>query len=235
MIGHRGGVVDSTYTENSIKALTAAYEKGYHMVEIDVRLTKDSQLVIHHNADFKTYYNVNSRVQELTWDQIKNLQSERDGSRPILFEDALKYCKGRLQIMLDNKITGNDTATFKRIENLLSKYGLLDSALIIGTTETRSYFAGKAKVGFSMNALKKLMDQGTLDASRYYLFDHGNVLTEEDVRWAQKNNILVVPSVNKFHYRNIPYMDGAGRDISNLKKWGVQYFQIDSEFDQWLR
>ena len=235
LIGHRGGVIDSTNTENSMAGLVAASNRGYYMVEVDVRLTKDSQLIIQHNADLNTYYHVNKNTQQLTWEEIRVLKSDRDGSQPILFEDALKYCQGRLQIMLDNKITGNDIVSFKKMEDLLRKYGLLENALIIGTDQTRVYFNGKARTGYSLKALKQLQSQNQLDPARYYLFEHGNVLTESDVRWAQSNNILVVPSVNSFHYRDVPFMVGAKRDIENLKKWGVEYYQIDSEFDQWLK
>lgn len=107
LIGHRGGVVDSSYTENSMPALETAVKRGYYMVETDVRLTKDNQLI------------------------------------------------------------------------------------------------------------------ATTAACRY--------------NRAQQNNILVVPSINKFHYTDIPYMQDADRDITQLKKWGVEFYQIDSEFDKWLR
>jgi len=235
LIGHRGGVVDSTYTENSTTAMKAAYRRGYHMIEVDVRLSKDSQLIMHHNPDFVKYYHLNRRTQELDWKDIKELESDRDGVKPVLLEDALKYCSGRLQVMIDNKITGNDTASFRKIEQLLSKYHLLEYALFIGTTETRNYFTGKAKVGCPMAELKELQNKKQLNPDLYYLFEHGNVLTEADVRWAQQNKILVVPSINKFHYTNIGYMEGGKRDIANLRKWGVELYQIDSEYDQFLK
>lgn len=53
LIAHRGGVVDSLTAENSMQALQQAVQKGYWMVEVDLRLTKDSILVTHHDRDFK--------------------------------------------------------------------------------------------------------------------------------------------------------------------------------------
>ena len=235
VIGHRGGVVDSSFTENSLPALQAAVRRGYYMVEIDVRLSKDSQLIAQHDAYFNRYYHVNRSAQQLNWDSIRILKSDRDNSSPLLFEDVLKFCKGILEIMLDNKITGNDTVSFRRIELLMKKYGLLENALIIGTNETRNYFTGRAKTGYSFSALQKMKENPGFNASLYFLFDHGNVLTQESVNWAQQNKVLVVPSINKFHYTNIHFMQGADRDIMNLKQWGVEFYQIDSEFDRWLR
>ncbi|SDE87359.1 Glycerophosphoryl diester phosphodiesterase family protein [Dyadobacter soli] len=234
LIGHRGGVIDSTHTENSLAGLKAAYKRGYYMAEIDIRLTKDGQLIILHDPTLKAYYNVNKAARELTWEEIRGLKSDRDGSSPVLLEDALKYCKGRLQVMLDTKIAGDDPVNFKKIEDLLRKYNLLENAFVIGSNEIRNYFNGKSKTGYSINALKQLKTQNQFVADRYFLFTHGNEIKEEDVKWAQANHVMVVPSINKYHYRDIPFMDGAKRDIENLKKWGVVYYQIDSEFDRWL-
>jgi glycerophosphoryl diester phosphodiesterase len=235
LIGHRGGVVDSSYTENSLPALHEAVRRGYYMVEIDVRLTKDSQLIANHDPTFYKYYHVNKNTQQVVWDSVKLFRSDRGNSRVLLFEEVLQYCKGKLKIMLDNKITGNDTVSFKKIEALMRKYNLLENALIIGTTETRNYFRGKAKVGFNLAALQRVQQEAGFRPGLYFLFDHGNVLKEDAVEWAKQQKILVVPSINKFHYTNIPPMEGANRDIDQLKKWGVEYYQIDSEFDQWLR
>jgi glycerophosphoryl diester phosphodiesterase len=225
LIGHRGGVVDSSFTEASLPALQEALKRGYYMVEVDVRLSKDSQLIAQHDPTFNRYYHVNRNTQQLDWDSIRMLKSDRDNSSPLLFEYVLRFCKGKLEIMLDNKITGND----------MKKHGLLKNALIIGTNETRNYFTGKAKTGYNLSALKKMKENAGFNASLYFLFDHGNTLTHEAVNWAQQNKILVVPSINKFHYTNIPFMQGADRDITQLKQWGVEFYQIDSEFDRWLR
>ncbi|WP_209330081.1 glycerophosphodiester phosphodiesterase family protein [Lunatimonas salinarum] len=42
LIAHRGGVVGPDAPENSLAALEKAIERGYLIVEIDMRLTKDS-------------------------------------------------------------------------------------------------------------------------------------------------------------------------------------------------
>jgi glycerophosphoryl diester phosphodiesterase len=234
LIGHRGGVVDSTYAENSLASLKEAYRRKYYMVEIDVRLTKDGQLITQHDPDFNKYFGVKEKVQALDWQQIKAMHNNKDGDVPLLLEEVFRYCKGKLQIMLDNKITGNDTLLFKKIEELLRRYELLDKAMIIGTEEIRRYFVNKTNVCFSRAAIETLLNDKNIDKKKLLLFEHGNVLTKVDIDWANRNSIPVVPSINKFHYTDIPYMQGAERDIKNLQQWGVQFYQIDSEFDKWL-
>ncbi|GAB4107899.1 hypothetical protein GCM10028791_03460 [Echinicola sediminis] len=49
LIAHRGGVVNEDLAENSMGALNEAIRRGYDMVEIDVRLTKDSVFITHHD------------------------------------------------------------------------------------------------------------------------------------------------------------------------------------------
>jgi len=44
LIAHRGGVVDGNIPENSLRAIKTAAERGYRMIEIDMRLTKDNVL-----------------------------------------------------------------------------------------------------------------------------------------------------------------------------------------------
>ena len=53
LIAHRGGVVDKhLYAENSRQGLAEASKRGYHGVELDVRLTSDGHLIVHHDRHF---------------------------------------------------------------------------------------------------------------------------------------------------------------------------------------
>src|SRR5690606_26607941 len=129
LIAHRGGVIDSTRAENSLPALKAAVAHGYKMVEIDMRLTRDSVLIIHHDMNFIRYFGVDKPVSEMDWKEIRKLKSNT-GSRVLKFEDALQYCSGKIDVMIDNKIRGNDTALFGRVITLLKKYNLHKTALM---------------------------------------------------------------------------------------------------------
>jgi hypothetical protein len=60
-------------------------------------------------------------------------------------------------------------------------------------------------------------------------------MNSEIIKWCQQNSITVVPSVNVFHYKFENDMKGAKRDIGFLKECGVTEFQIDSQYDRWLR
>ncbi len=235
LIAHRGGVVGSSFTENSAQAIEQAARKGYWMVEIDIRQTRDGQAVVQHDANFERYYQDSRRVEDMSMEEIKQLQSKLDGAVPLNLEEMLKLCKQYgLKIMLDTKAP-HSTSFLENIEASLSKFDLLTTAYIIGTPESRTYFKGKAKVGVPRSYIKKALSQQEKVSQLYFLFEHGNELDKKTVRWAQNQKITIVPSVNKFHYRNEEdMMEEAKEDIDWLKESGVSEFQIDSEFDQWF-
>jgi len=54
-------------------------------VEVDLRMTKDSVLIIQHDANFKKYYGVNRAVTDMTWQEINTLRSDKDGCKVLRF------------------------------------------------------------------------------------------------------------------------------------------------------
>ena len=233
LIAHRGGVVDSTKAENSLPALKAAIERGYKMVEIDLRLTKDSVLIIHHDMNFKRYFGMDKPVSEMNWKEISKLKSTT-GSRVLKLEEALQYCSGKIEVMMDNKISGNDTALFGKVVALLKKYKLLEAALMIGTSESTDFFTGKIKLSCTRQQLEENMQKPGYSPLHYYLF--GSDLTRDDVEWAGSNDILAVGVVNAWRYRRLanPAVE-AEKDAQRLKATGLTHFQIDSEFERFFR
>lgn len=234
LIAHRGGVVDSTNVENSLPALERAVKRGYQMVEIDMRLTKDSVLIIQHDKNFKRYYGVDSAVSDMTWKQISRLVSDK-GTKVLTLEDAFKHCTGRMQVMLDNKINGNDTVLFEKIVALLKKYDLQQQALMIGTDESTPYFTGKVRLSCTRQQLEENMHKPGYDPAHYYLFGGVEALTVVNIKWAKAQHIMVVGAVNLWSYKNsATRLEDARKDISILRSRGVTRLQIDSEIDNGL-
>lgn len=229
LIAHRGGVVDSNRAENSLPALEAAVAQGYDMVEVDLRLTKDAELIIQHDSDFRKYYGTHRRVTDMTWSEISKLRSNSGGSRVLRFEEVLQYCSGRIQLMIDNKIMGNDTVVFQRVVDVMKKYNLLAKALMIGTDESTDFFTGKIKLSCTRQQLEANRLKPGYSPDHYYLF--GADLTKADVDWARQHNILAVGVVNEWRYkRSKVTKEDVAADIQRLKDTGLTYFQVDSMF-----
>lgn len=231
-IAHRGGVVDSTRPENSLPALQEAILQNYWMVEVDLRLTADSVLITQHDRNFKRYFGVDSTVSSMTWSQISQLQSGA-GTRVLTFEEVLQQCKGKIRVMIDNKIEGFNEALFARVVQLLDKYDLRSTALMIGTDESTEYFTGKVKLSCTRKQLEENQQKQGYQPDHYYLFS-GNI-SKDDVQWAAKHKIMVVGVLN---HRN-PLGNNALAELKPraeaLKTAGVRIFQLDSPFMQLLK
>ncbi|HVW60446.1 MAG TPA: glycerophosphodiester phosphodiesterase family protein [Puia sp.] len=234
LIAHRGGVVDSARAENSLPALEEAARHGFNMVEVDLRVTKDGVLIINHDADLKKYYGVDRRVSDVTWQEISLLRSDRGGSRVLRFEEVLQYCRGKMGVMIDNKIRGYDSALFEKVVALLRKYDLQRSALMIGTDESTDFFTGKVRLSCTRRQLEENRSKPGYKAGNYYLF--ASDIPKEDVDWARKEGIMVVGAVNEWHYAKsaTPEEDAAG-DIKKMQDAGVRCFQVDSGYEKFFR
>lgn len=232
LIAHRGGVVDNTTAENSLPALERAIARNYWMVEIDLRLTADSVLIIHHDRNFKRYFGIDSAVSSMKWNRIKELRSNT-GSRVLNFEEALRHCQGKIRVMIDNKIQGLDTVLFAKVVALLKKYDLQKDAMMIGTDESTEFFTGKVKLSCTRKQLEENMRKPGYKASDYYLFS--GEISRDDVQWANQHNIEVVGVINTWVEATPAVIDKARTKAEQLKNAGVQCFQIDSPFDIYFR
>ena len=91
---HRGA--SNTHPENTIAAFKEAISLGAHMIEFDVRLSKDKKLVIIHDATVDRTTNGNGKVAELTLAELKVLDagswksSEFEGEKIPTLEEVLK-------------------------------------------------------------------------------------------------------------------------------------------------
>ena len=70
---HRGD--NKSAPENTLPAFKAAVEKGAHMIEFDVQMTKDGELVVMHDGDVKRTTNGKGKVSDLTFDEIRKLDA----------------------------------------------------------------------------------------------------------------------------------------------------------------
>ncbi|MBX9940537.1 MAG: hypothetical protein K2Y32_14855 [Candidatus Obscuribacterales bacterium] len=76
LIGHRG--VPALAPENTIESFKLAFDQGADIVEMDVRLSRDNQVVVIHDSDLRRTAGVSKRVSELTLQQIQQLNAGHD-------------------------------------------------------------------------------------------------------------------------------------------------------------
>jgi len=129
VVAHRGA--HNNFPENSIPAIREAIELGVDFIEIDIRHTKDSSLVLMHDDSIDRTTNGHGLVEDYTLQEIKNFRLKNaDGSlsdeQIPTFEEILTQFGNVAHFDLDIK-----TSKKMRVVEMMEKYNLLESSLFL--------------------------------------------------------------------------------------------------------
>jgi glycerophosphoryl diester phosphodiesterase len=100
-VGHRGA--SALAPENTLRAFEVAIDHGLDMAELDVRLSRDGQLVVIHDADLARVAGQSSRVAELSAVELARYDVPR-------LTDVFDLARGRLGLYVELKGPGTGTA-----------------------------------------------------------------------------------------------------------------------------
>ena len=139
---HRGDW--RTFPENSLPAIRSAIDKGVDIIEIDLKMTSDSVLILMHDASIDRTTTGRGRVCDITFDSICKVSLRAGQGAPThwkvpTLEEALLLCKGRAVVNIDQGFQFYD-----RIHPLLERTGMLGQTLIKGrlaASEVESVFS----------------------------------------------------------------------------------------------
>lgn len=129
IIAHRGDWRHAP--ENSVQAIKNCIDMGVDMVEIDVRMTSDSVLVLMHDQKIDRTTTGSGYIREFTYDSLQsfflkdNLQNVTTHKIPTL-EEALMTTKDEILVNLDTK----DYRNLSKYYALLQKTKTLDQVII---------------------------------------------------------------------------------------------------------
>src|SRR5689334_18176083 len=97
VVAHRGA--KNVAPENTIAAFDAAADAGANYVELDVRPTKDGELILMHDATVNRTTGGKGAVRDLTFAEIRALDAG-NGQKVPTFREALLWGKRR-GVMID--------------------------------------------------------------------------------------------------------------------------------------
>lgn len=83
---HRGGAHE--FEENTLFAFKSSYDKGIRGYELDVRMTKDGELVVLHDDALDRTHLGSGPVEHLNADEARKIVSKKQ-NEPLLFLDTL--------------------------------------------------------------------------------------------------------------------------------------------------
>lgn len=105
VVAHRGDW--RNWPENSIPAIESAINMGVDMVEIDVKLTRDSVLVLCHDWTLNRTTTGNGAIRDYTYEQLLAYDLKRGhgiaipGLKIPTLKQALELCKDRVLVNVD--------------------------------------------------------------------------------------------------------------------------------------
>ena len=141
VVAHRGDW--RNFPENSLEAIDNAIKMGVDIVELDVKKTKDGELILMHDRTLNRTTTGKGLVSDNTLDDIRKLNL-RNGCNirtihkvPTL-EEALLHAKGKIMINLDQA-----DLYFDQIYELMQKTGTTRQIIMKGrkpATEVKKHF-----------------------------------------------------------------------------------------------
>ena len=114
VIAHRGA---SAYEpENTLRAVRRALELGAPAIEVDVRRTRDSELIVIHDETVNRTTNGAGRVTEMTFAEIRRLDAGNGEKVPALGE-VVAELGGKALLVVEIKERGLWQAVLSQLEN----------------------------------------------------------------------------------------------------------------------
>lgn len=128
VVSHRGDWRNAP--ENSLQAFQNCIDMGADMVEIDLKRTKDGELVVIHDNLINRTMNGKGRVDEYTLAELKAMRL-KNGAGCVTrhqiptFEEVMNLCKGRIMVNVDKGYP-----YFKEAYEVMRKTGTVDQCLV---------------------------------------------------------------------------------------------------------
>ena len=113
---HGGGI-----PENSLSAFSRAASAGYG-IELDVRLSKDGQIVVCHDDDLSRLCGVRARISALTLKQIKALRLKNSNESIPTLSEVMRLVRGRVPLMIEIKGERADPRLLRPLAEQLDQY-----------------------------------------------------------------------------------------------------------------
>ncbi len=218
LVAHRGA---SFYEpENTLKSINLAFKMKCDYVEVDVRETKDGELVVIHDEKVDRTTNGRGLVKQLTLKEIKRLDAGGGEEIPTLQEVLGLAEKRRGKLIIELKEEGIEEKTV----GMLRKQGFIEDAIIVSfyhpSVKKVKELELNIETGVIFSCFPVKPVNLAIDAKANYLLPKYKYLRREMVKDAHENGLKVITWVV-----NNPYLakklikdniDGLATNIPDL-------------------
>ena len=137
-VAHRGGIVPG-YPENTLPAFRRAVSLGVDAIEIDLRGTRDGEIVIMHDETINRTTNGKGKVTDYTLEELKKLDAGGGEKIPTYGEVLEVVANSGVKLLLDIKVSPQ--LDKEKVVRLTEKHGaVLDVIAGVRTLEDLKQF-----------------------------------------------------------------------------------------------
>ena len=129
VVAHRGGV--ERYPENTIAAIKYALRIKCDIIEVDIRRTKDGELILLHDEDFMRVSGVNLKALEADYEYIKEHILIENSEPVATLRQVLETVAGKGNLFLEIK----EPETTEDVLRLVDEFGAWDWVAIVSFWE----------------------------------------------------------------------------------------------------
>lgn len=202
---HRGW--SSKYPENTMAAYKGALEIGVDQIEVDVRVTKDNELVLIHDETVDRTTDGKGKVCEMTLSQLKKLDAG-DGEKIPTLRELMELVKDHPTITLDIELKEYPNGDWEEMAysvcdqtlNIIDKYNFTERCVINSSNgKLNDYIHDKYKDKYKQHLYypQKYMEIDSTSYEPYYYgycvcvmgYNKGKVTKEELIKLQQETGI----------------------------------------------
>ena len=130
VLGHRG-IYSRLYSENTLEAFDEAVRQGADGIEFDLRVSKDGELIVIHDANLRRVAGDVRKIADVTREELASIALRNGGAIPTLHDVTSRY---HAPLTLDMEVKDKDV-----LESLVAK--LKTSAALRERTIVSSFHA----------------------------------------------------------------------------------------------
>ncbi len=185
-VGHRGA--KAYEIENTLESFEKAIELGANAIELDVRISRDTKLIISHDDNLKKVFGKDVRICEATLEELKQLT----GKKIATLDEALHFIDRKVEkILVELKEVGYE----REVLDVIRKEKLEDRMIIISFHEKAiarvKNLDKKIETGLIYTKIKKPIE-AALKLNAQYLLPLYRFVHRRDVAKAHKSNLKVI-------------------------------------------
>jgi len=187
-ISHRGA---SAYEpENTLRAIKRALGYVVDMVEVDIRETRDGQIVVIHDETLERTTNGRGYVHEMSFSDLRKLDAGK-GERIPTLQEVIDLVKGRVGLIVELK----DLRTIEKVAEILGENNFVDQTMVTSFIHSAvkriKELNPQLKTGVIFRSAPVKPSQLALDANANALFPYYKYVTTRMIDDAHSNRLAV--------------------------------------------